>query len=40
MSNKKIRRMVGWRTGSICVIHVQYKSGEIERFTFGKEDAA
>ena len=40
MKSKRIRRMVGWRRGNIAVLHVQYEDGEIERFTFVKEDAA
>lgn len=38
MTGKRIRRMVDRSTGSICVIHVQYESGEVERLTFVKED--
>lgn len=40
MTGKRIRRMVGWRHGNIAVLHAQYKSGEVERLTFVKEDKA
>ena len=34
MSNKKIRRMVGWRRGNIAVLHVQYTDGTVEDHIF------
>ena len=40
MTGKKIRRMVGIRKGDAAAIYVQYEDGEIERFTFAKEEAS
>lgn len=38
MTSKKIRRMVGKRKGRVCVLYVQHADGEVEGFTFVKED--
>ena len=40
MESKRIRRMVGICKGNVCALHVQYETGEIERFTFVKEEAS
>lgn len=40
MKGKKIRRMVGIRKGSICVIHAQYEDGTVESVIFDRSEAA
>ena len=37
MTGNKIRRMVGWRKGSIAVLYVQYMDGEVMQYIFDKE---
>lgn len=37
MKSKRIRRMVGWRKGSIAVIAVQYEDGEVMQYIFDRE---
>lgn len=37
MKSKRIRRMVGKRKGSICVITVQYEDGEVMQYIFDRE---
>ena len=40
MTGKKIRRMVGSRKGSICVVTVQYEGGEVMQYIFERSEAA